>query len=76
VKFPQSDRVRTAAASELPQRSAAAGIPAARLETRAAATAFWKETRDRNACSGALYKCTNASQQPYGFSKIFAQFTG
>lgn len=38
--------------------------------------AFWEETRDRNACSGALYQCTNVPQQPYDFSKIFAQFTG
>jgi Glycosyl hydrolases family 18 len=37
---------------------------------------FWEETRDRNACTGALYQCTNISQQPYEFSKIFAQYTG
>jgi hypothetical protein len=37
---------------------------------------FWETTRDRNACNGALYQCTNIPQQPYEFSKIFAQYTG
>lgn len=37
---------------------------------------FWEETRDRNACNGALYMCTNVPQSPYEFSKIFAQYTG
>jgi hypothetical protein len=37
---------------------------------------FWEETRDRNACTGALYQCTNIPQQPYEFSKIFAQYAG
>jgi len=37
---------------------------------------FWEETRDRNACTGALYMCTNIPQQPYEFSKIFAGYTG
>ncbi|MEU3458772.1 cellulose binding domain-containing protein [Streptomyces sp. NPDC006733] len=37
---------------------------------------FWEETRDRNACTGALYRCTNVPQSPYEFSKIFAQYTG
>jgi chitodextrinase len=37
---------------------------------------FWEEGRDANACSGALYKCTNISQSPYEFSKIFAAYTG
>jgi hypothetical protein len=37
---------------------------------------FWEETRDRNACNGALYQCTNIPQKPYEFSKIFAQYTG
>lgn len=37
---------------------------------------FWEETRDRNACNGALYQCTNITQQPYEFSKIFAAYTG
>ena len=40
------------------------------------ALAFWETTRDRNACNGALYSCTNVTQQPYDFSKIFAGFTG
>jgi Cellulose binding domain len=38
--------------------------------------AFWETTRDANACTGATYKCTNISQQPYEFSKIFAGYTG
>jgi hypothetical protein len=37
---------------------------------------FWEETRDRNACTGALYMCTNIPQSPYEFSKILAGFTG
>jgi hypothetical protein len=38
--------------------------------------AFWETTRDRNACNGALYMCTNIAQSPYEFSKIFASYTG
>ncbi|MEZ0076767.1 cellulose binding domain-containing protein [Planotetraspora sp. GP83] len=38
--------------------------------------AFWEVTRDRNACNGALYMCTNIAQSPYEFSKIFASYTG
>ena len=37
---------------------------------------FWEVTRDRNACNGALYMCTNVAQQPYDFSKIFAGYAG
>ncbi len=37
---------------------------------------FWEATRDRNACTGALYQCTNISQQPYDFARIFATYTG
>lgn len=37
---------------------------------------FWEEGRDANACTGALYKCTNIAQAPYEFSKIFATYTG
>lgn len=37
---------------------------------------FWEITRDANACTGALYKCTNIGQQPYEFSKIFAGYRG
>ncbi|MET7419036.1 cellulose binding domain-containing protein [Dactylosporangium sp. NPDC005555] len=37
---------------------------------------FWETTRDRNACTGALYLCTNIPQQPYEFSRIFAAYTG
>ncbi len=38
--------------------------------------AFWEMTRDRNACTGALYRCTNIAQTPYEFSRIFAGYTG
>lgn len=37
---------------------------------------FWEEGRDANACSGALYRCTDISQSPYEFSRIFAGYTG
>ncbi|WP_033822250.1 chitinase, partial [Kitasatospora sp. MBT63] len=37
---------------------------------------FWEMTRDAAACTGPLYKCTNISQSPYEFSKIFAGYTG
>ena len=35
---------------------------------------FWEANRDRNACTGALFQCTNIPQQPLEFSKIFAAF--
>lgn len=38
--------------------------------------AFWEMTRDRNACSGPLFRCTNIAQRPFEFSRIFAGFTG
>ena len=38
--------------------------------------AFWEMTRDRNACNGALFQCTNIPQAPYDFSRIFAGYTG
>ncbi|MET7477316.1 cellulose binding domain-containing protein [Streptomyces sp. NPDC005648] len=38
--------------------------------------AFWEATRDRNACTGALYQCTNIPQSPYEFAKIFASYAG
>ncbi|WP_042381857.1 cellulose binding domain-containing protein [Streptacidiphilus melanogenes] len=38
--------------------------------------AFWEMTRDADACTGGLSKCTNVPQTPYEFSKIFAGFTG
>jgi hypothetical protein len=38
--------------------------------------ALWETTRDRNACNGALYMCTNIAQSPYEFSKIFVSYTG
>src|SRR2546423_215249 len=37
---------------------------------------FWEQGRDANACTGALYKCTNVPQSPYEFAKIFAGYTG
>ncbi|MFF8592394.1 cellulose binding domain-containing protein [Streptomyces sp. NPDC015220] len=37
---------------------------------------FWEATRDRNACTGALYSCTNVPQSPYEFAKVFAPYTG
>ena len=37
---------------------------------------FWEQGRDANACTGPLYKCSNISQQPYEFAKIFAGYTG
>jgi chitinase len=37
---------------------------------------FWEQGRDANACTGALYKCTNVPQSPYEFARIFAGYTG
>ncbi len=37
---------------------------------------FWEAGRDANACTGALYKCTNVPQAKYEFAKIFAGYTG
>jgi hypothetical protein len=37
---------------------------------------MWSQNRDANACTGALYRCTNISQSPYEFSRIFAGYTG
>ncbi|WP_344443141.1 glycoside hydrolase family 18 protein [Kitasatospora nipponensis] len=38
--------------------------------------AFWEVTRDGNACTGSLFKCTNIAQTPYQFSKMWAGYTG
>jgi hypothetical protein len=38
--------------------------------------AFWELTRDRNACTGALFQCTNIPQAPFEFTGIFRGFTG
>ncbi|HEV8173449.1 MAG TPA: cellulose binding domain-containing protein [Actinoplanes sp.] len=38
--------------------------------------AFWEANRDKNACNGALFQCTNVTQTPFEFSKIFAAFKG
>ncbi len=45
-------------------------------QTHLGILAFWEMTRDRNACNGPLYRCTNIPQQPYDFSKIFAGYRG
>ncbi|HEU4426150.1 MAG TPA: cellulose binding domain-containing protein [Pilimelia sp.] len=37
---------------------------------------FWETNRDKNACNGALFQCTNVPQSPFEFSKIFAGFRG
>jgi hypothetical protein len=37
---------------------------------------FWEGNRDKNACNGALFQCTNVPQTPFEFSKIFAGFRG
>jgi hypothetical protein len=37
---------------------------------------FWEANRDRNACNGALFQCTNVPQTAFEFSNIFAGFTG
>ncbi|XVV12493.1 cellulose binding domain-containing protein [Actinoplanes sp. CA-131856] len=37
---------------------------------------MWEANRDKNACNGALFQCTNVAQSPFDFSKIFAGFTG
>ena len=37
---------------------------------------FWEANRDRNACTGALFQCTNVPQTPFEFSRIFATFAG
>jgi len=37
---------------------------------------FWEANRDRNACTGALFQCTNVAQSAFEFSQIFAGFTG
>ena len=37
---------------------------------------FWELNRDKNACTGALFQCTNVTQTPFEFSKIFAGFRG
>jgi hypothetical protein len=37
---------------------------------------FWEANRDKNACTGALFQCTNVSQSPFEFGKIFAGFKG
>jgi hypothetical protein len=38
--------------------------------------AFWDVTRDGNACTGSLSKCTDILQSPYEFSKLIAPYQG
>jgi hypothetical protein len=38
--------------------------------------AFWDVTRDGNACTGSLSKCTDIPQSPYEFSKMIAPYQG
>ncbi|MBB2944582.1 hypothetical protein FB565_004315 [Actinoplanes lutulentus] len=37
---------------------------------------LWEMHRDKNACSGALFQCTNVTQTAFEFSRILAGFTG
>jgi hypothetical protein len=37
---------------------------------------FWEANRDKNGCTGALFQCTNVTQKPFDFSRIFATFKG
>jgi hypothetical protein len=57
-------------------QSAAHGLVSFAQQHHVGELAFWEVTRDRNACNGALYQCTNVPQQPYEFAKIFAPYTG
>jgi hypothetical protein len=36
----------------------------------------WEANRDKNACMGALFQCTNVPQTPFEFGKILTGFTG
>jgi chitodextrinase len=38
--------------------------------------AFWDITRDGNACTGAVFRCTNIPQTPFEFSRIIAPYAG
>ena len=38
--------------------------------------AFWDVTRDGDACTGSLSKCTDITQMPYEFSKMIAPYQG
>jgi hypothetical protein len=35
---------------------------------------FWEANRDRNACTGPLFQCTNVPQSPFEFARIFGAF--
>jgi chitinase len=37
---------------------------------------YWEQTRDANACNGALFQCTNVPQKAFDFAKVFAGFKG
>ena len=37
---------------------------------------YWEQSRDANACNGALFQCTNVPQKAFDFAKVFAGFRG
>lgn len=37
---------------------------------------FWDLTRDGNACTGAVFRCTNIPQTPFEFARIIAPYAG
>ncbi|MFI9386187.1 chitinase [Kutzneria sp. NPDC052558] len=37
---------------------------------------YWEQSRDANACNGALFQCTNVPQKAFDFAKVFAGFKG
>ncbi|HTI23658.1 MAG TPA: chitinase [Kutzneria sp.] len=37
---------------------------------------YWEQSRDANACTGALFQCTNVPQKAFDFAKVFAGFKG
>jgi hypothetical protein len=57
-------------------QSDARDVVAFASQNRVGYLSFWEANRDRNACTGALFQCTNVPQQPFEFSKIFAGFRG
>ncbi|WP_223199521.1 cellulose binding domain-containing protein [Solihabitans fulvus] len=45
-------------------------------QTHLGELAYWDVTRDGNACTGSLSKCTNITQTPFEFAKIIAPYQG
>jgi chitinase len=37
---------------------------------------YWEQSRDANACTGALFQCTNVPQKAFDFARVFAGFKG